>query len=215
VLIVKMEERERPRMDDLVIWSDLDEIIVPGSLKWIRENPPPHFYRFLGRFYFYTYRWLAPEVWQWAYIMRYGSKMPDRNWFHYRTPDFPPFEYVPGVSLLHCSYCFPKLGLIIHKLKSFSHDEFSQGKYTDPNYIYSYVYCGYSLFGGAYSSIPFQSFGIDFPDDPRFKFMKQKVGFDDLDQFKFSYQKLMEYAPCNLSFLKDGRLPEKMPTHID
>jgi hypothetical protein len=214
VLLSKMEENENPRMDDLVIWSDLDEIMIPSAMQWVRTHPPPHFYRFLGSFYFYSYRWRSPEPWQWAYIMRYGSKKPDRNWFRYRIPDFAPFEYVPGISLLHCSYCFNRLGLIIEKLRSFSHEEFSRDQYIDPNYIYSYVYCGYSLFGGNYTDIPFDSMGLNFPDDPRFDYLKTKVGFDDLDDFKFDYEALKKHSPCRLPFLEDGKLPDKMPHHI-
>jgi hypothetical protein len=202
-------------MDDLVIWSDLDELIIPSAMKWVRENPPPHFYRFLGNFYFYSYRWLAPEKWQWAYIMRYGSKKPDKTWFSYRTPDFPPFDYVPGISLLHCSYCFNKLGLIIDKLQSFSHDEYAHNQYIDPNYIYSYVYCGYSMFGGAYTSIPFDPMGIDFPNDTRFVYLKMKVGFDDLDNITFDLEKLRKHQPCRMDFINNtSALPEHMPHHL-
>jgi hypothetical protein len=214
VLIAKMIKIERPRMDDLVIWSDLDEIILPESMRWVRENPPPHFYRFLGQMFFYSYRWRSPAPWQWAYIMRYGSKRPERNWFNYRTPDNPPYEYVPGISLFHCSYCFPKLGLIVEKLKSFSHEEFARDKYIDHNYVYAYAYCGHSMFGGNYTLVDFDPRGIDFPNDTRFDFLKQKVGFSDLDQFRFSVEALEKYAPCSLPFIKDGQLPEHMPHHI-
>jgi hypothetical protein len=194
-------------MDDLVIWSDLDEIILPRSLEWVRANPPAHFYRFLGEMFFYSYRWRCPDPWQWAYIMRYGSKRPERNWFQYRTPDNPPFEYVPRASLLHCSYCFPKLGLIIEKLRSFSHLEFAQGQYIDHNYVYAYAFCGYSMFGGNYSLVLFDPMGIDFPNDSRFDFLKMSVGFEDLDEFRFDVNLMRKYAPCELPFLVDGELP--------
>jgi hypothetical protein len=219
-----MIEREHPKYDDLVIWSDLDEIPWPTAMEWVIKHPPGYYYRFLGFMFFYNYRWRSPEPWQWAYIMKYGAKRSHRNWFQYRNPNEPPFEYVFGFpgwevgsqSLYHCSYCFPAMRQIIEKLKSFSHGEFALGQYVDPNYIYTYVYCGHSLFQGNYTSVDFQSMGIDIPDtDERFNYLKMKLSFNDLDQYQFNITRMREYAPCEIDFLK-GRteLPNPLPNHI-
>jgi hypothetical protein len=208
VLLAKMEELERPTMNDLIIWSDLDEIPLQSGLKWILANPPAHFYRFVGYFHFYNYRWQSSNFWEWAYVMRYGSKRPDKTWFQYRIPDFPPFEYVPNISLIHCSYCFPKMGLIIQKLFSFSHVEYTWGHWIDPNWVYSHVYCGASLFGGNFTLVDFNPEGLDFPEnDERFNFLKRKMDFSDLDNFTFDFEKMKTFAPCNLSFLEKGTAP--------
>jgi hypothetical protein len=222
-LIERMIERECPTSEDLVIWSDLDETPWPLGMRWVIDQPPKHYYRFLGYFSFYNYRWRSPNPWQWAYVMRFGGKHSDRNWFKYRTPDHPPFEYVLGAkdwgpgtqSLFHCTYCFPSLGQIIEKLKSFSHSEFSTGKYIDPNYIYAHVYCGHSIFGGNHTLVDFNAMGVYVPDDDaRFDYLKMRLSFNDLDKFKFDIKALREYAPCELDFLKGKTELPPLPNHI-
>jgi hypothetical protein len=200
-LVHQMELRERPKGVDLVMWSDLDEIPLPSGMAWLRQNPPENYYRFVGHFHMYNYRWRSGETWAWAYVQKYGAKDPQKTWFDQRAPS-GAYEVLPGISLIHCSYCFPELGQIITKLKSFSHREFSSDQWVDPNYVWSYIYCGFSLFGGNYSFVPFDPLGIDFPDDPRFDFLKRRIYFRDLPNFKFDTESLKKYSPCELPKLK-------------
>jgi hypothetical protein len=200
-LIARMEANSKPTDDDLVMWSDLDEVPTPGGMSWVRDHPPKRLYRFNAHFHFYNYRWRCGEKWGWAYVMKYGAKPRGRTWFQLRSPGRRE-PHVPSISMIHCSYCFPSLGLIIQKLKSFSHREFSSDHWVDPNYVYSYVYCGYSLFGGNYSFVPFDPLGIEVPDDPRFNYLKQRIKFNDLHTFNFSLTLLQKYAPCKLPPLK-------------
>jgi hypothetical protein len=221
-LIEQMIENEQPTAKDLVIWSDLDEIPLPRGMEWVIAHPPRHFYRFLGYMFFYNYRRQSPDDWQWAYIMRYGAKKSTLSWFKERTPDHPPFHYVLGAkkwgpgtqSLFHCSYCFPSLAQIISKLKSFSHNEFAEGQYIDPNYIYAYVYCGHSLFKGQYKLVDFEPMGLEIPDDPRFNFLRLRLSFNDLDQYQFNITRMKEFAPCKLDFLVGGDQVSKLPNHL-
>jgi hypothetical protein len=206
-LLHQMVIYEHPRPEDLVMWSDLDEIPIPSGMRWVISNPPDYYYRFWGHFHFYNLRWRSPDPWKWAYIMKYGAQHRNHSWFKFRPPNKLRWRRVPGISLIHCSYCFPSLGLIISKLRSFSHVEFSDDPYTNPNYVYSYVYCGYSLFGGNYSFVDFdESLEIDVPNDPRFDFLKHRLKFDDLDQFEFDVQKMVEMSPCRLPFVDNWRV---------
>jgi hypothetical protein len=202
-LIARMESFDKPQFDDLVMWSDMDEIPIPSGMAWIRRNPPHDFYRWVAHFHFYNYRWRCGESWNWAYIQKYGKKNPRKTWFQLRVPegDYPT---IPGIGMIHCSYSFPSLNLILSKLKSFSHREFASGQYVDPNYVYTYVYCGYSLFGGNYTFVPFAPLGIDFPTDPRYNYMKQRIHFNDLDQFQFNLTLLKQYSPCELPELRSS-----------
>jgi hypothetical protein len=196
-----MVMRERPQPDDLVMWSDLDEIPLPSGMVWLKNHPPRDYYRFVGHFHMYNYRWRSNETWAWAYVQRYGSKSPKKTWFQQRAPG-GRYTTLPGISLIHCSYCFPELGQIITKLKSFSHREFSSDQWVDPNYVYSYIYCGFSLFGGAYNFVPFDPLGIDFPDDPRFDFMKKRIFFKDLPNYTLNRESLRKWSPCQLPGLQ-------------
>jgi hypothetical protein len=207
-LVHQMELHENPLYDDLVIWSDVDEIPLPRGMRWVEYFPPKVYYRFFGFFHFYNYRWRSPRVWEWAYIMRYGAKNPNKTWFAYRAPDEGIYERIPGISLVHCSYCFPSMSSIIEKLKSFSHVEFSGDPYINPNYVYGHVYCGHSLFGGAFKLVEFDpDLGLDIPDDPKFDFLKHRLKFDDLNWFMFDIEIMKKMAPCNLTFA-DGVIPD-------
>jgi beta-1,4-mannosyl-glycoprotein beta-1,4-N-acetylglucosaminyltransferase len=211
-LLHQMELNEKPTSNDLVIWSDLDEIALPSGMKYIREKPPENMYQFVAHFHFYNYRWRSGESWRWAYIQRYGAhdtKGP--SWFDLRLPadDRPK---IPGISMYHCSYCFRSLGSLISKLKSFSHREFSSGQYILPEYIFSYIYCGYSLFGGNYTFVKFDPLGVDFPDDPRYDYLRKRVALNDLDQFDFDIVKMREYAPCKIP---DWVTSKKLPNNMD
>jgi hypothetical protein len=205
-LIHEMELIELPQPEDLVMWSDLDEIPIPRGMRYVIENPPTYYYRFWGHFHFYNLRWRSREIWKWAYIMKYGARHPNHSWFQFRFPNKLRWRRVPGVSMVHCSYCFPSLGLIISKLLSFSHQEFAGEPFINPNYVYSYVYCGYSLFGGNFTFVDFDpSLGLDFPPDARYDFMIHRLKFDDLDKFKFDVDTMTSMSPCKLPFAEKWR----------
>jgi hypothetical protein len=196
-LFSAMVAEENPQPDDLVIWSDLDEIMYPSGMAWVRRNPPRNFYRFVGIFHFYTYRWRFPDVWRWAYIQRYGSKNPNVTWFKQRTPDSPA-EEVPGISLAHCSYCFHKLEMVRTKLRSFSHTEFSENQYRDLNFLYGNILCGFSFWGGKNFSLTekFDIHELDFPLEPKFQYLKRRVQFDDLHECNLSRTEVLKVATC-------------------
>jgi hypothetical protein len=206
------------------MWSDPDEIPLQKAMPWIIHNPPRHFYRFLGSMFFYSYRHQCRADWRWPYIMKYGAKKRKPNWFKDRTPDHPPFDYVFGAkewrpetqSLYHCSYCFPSIGQIIAKPRSFSHEEFSSGKYIDPNYIYVYVYCSHSLFKGEYKLVDFDPVDLRVPhNDPRFDYLKMRLSFNDSHQHVFNFTLMKQYAPCELDFLANRtELPKELPNHL-
>jgi hypothetical protein len=205
-LVYQMERIELPQSDDLVMWSDLDEIPIPRGMRYVIENPPEYYYRFWGHFHFYNFRWRSREIWKWAYIMRYGARRRRHSWFGFRAPNKLRWRHIPGISMVHCSYCFPSLGLIISKLISFSHQEFAHEPFTDPNYVYAYVYCGYSLFGGNFSFVDFDpSLGLDLPSDSRYDYLKHRIKFNDLDTFKFDLDKMLSVTPCKLPFADEWR----------
>jgi hypothetical protein len=218
-LIELVEAREHPAPNDLIIWSDVDEIPLPSGLAWLLDHPPRHYYRFSGHFFFYNLRWRSADRWEWAFVIRYGGKIPEKRWSGYRPPDKPPFEWVGGeskpVSLFHCSYCFPSLGLIIQKLKSSIHPQFAQGKWVNPNYIYARMFCGYDLIASRLLPIDYELLGLGVPDgDPRFDFLKRKLSLNDLETTKFDVKALKENAPCPLPFLVNKTEVSALPDHI-
>ena len=211
--------KERIRPDDLIIWSDLDEIPLPDGMEWICNNPPSHFYRFTGYYYMYNFR-IRKNGWNWAYIIRYGSK-GSKTFFEYRAPEKEIYDYVfhdkTKQSLYHCSFCFPTIKQYIHKLKSFSHVKYSFGHYIDPNFIYTSVYCGTSLFEGQYNFTDFEPRGLQIPNSSKFAFLRQRLSFSDLGQYRIFLRadKMNQYSSCHLDFIKDGKLPEFLPNNIN
>jgi hypothetical protein len=74
--------------------------------------------------------------------------------------------------------------------------------------VYSHVYCGHSLFGGNYSLVDFDpTLGLDFPDSPKFDYLKYRLKFDDLDDFQFNMKLMERLSPCKLPFLESGEVP--------
>jgi hypothetical protein len=70
------------------------------------------------------------------------------------------------------------------------------------------VYCGCSLFGHNFSLVDFDVGGeLDFPDSPKFDFLKMRLKFDDVDRFQFDMGEMKEMAPCKLPFITSGNVP--------
>jgi hypothetical protein len=90
---------------------------------------------------------------------------------------------------------------IFTKLRSFSHSEYSEGQYADPNYIYARIACGYGVLPERWQMpeklqlTKFDSRIIFVPDDPRFDFLKARIGFRDLDEFPLSKVEIMGHVP--------------------
>jgi hypothetical protein len=194
-----------PGPDDLILLCDVDEIVTRSAVSLIRYRPPSHYYNLYGYLFHYSYRWRVGE-WERPMVIRYGSmRLPLDDY------KFLPFrKELPGVLHYHCSYCFPTMKGIIKKLQSYSHTEYSGGDFTNPNYIYGRIACGYGIIPPRYQMpetlrpVDFDGERIFLPDDPRLAFYKMRIGFVDLDEFGLNLSEVKRLMPrgCRLSFGK-------------
>jgi hypothetical protein len=191
-----------PAPDDLILLCDVDEIVTRRAIHLIRHSPPTHYYNLRGLLYHYSFRWVVSE-WERPLVIRYGSLRAPLDDYK-----FMPFLFdLPGILHHHCSYCFPRMAEILKKLKSFSHTEFSQGRFRDPNYVYARIACGYGVLPTQWKMperltlVDFNVNDVYLPNDVRFDFLRQRIGFRDLGELGLNRSGVESYRPvdCNLS----------------
>jgi hypothetical protein len=194
----------RPAAADLIMLCDVDELVTRRAVLIIRTRPPVHYYNIQGMLFHYSFRWHVSE-WERPLVIRYGSlsaPLDDYKFMPFLTP-------LNGIFHYHCSFCFPRLADVIRKLESFSHTEFSVGKFADPNYVYARIACGYGVLPSQWKMperltlVPFDS-DIFLPKDRRFNFMRERIGFVDLNKYTFNITAIREFMPrsCPLKHLK-------------
>lgn len=122
--------------DDIILISDVDEIISPYLLKCIRDDPTlidrSKLYALMMIFFLYKLECIRAEPWTHAKLMTFEyftscNKTPSdlRLTFH--------CDYLPHAGY-HLSY-FMSPERIRQKLLDFSHTEYSTDQYTDVNTI--------------------------------------------------------------------------------
>jgi len=132
--------------DDLVIISDLDEIIDPQRLPEFRNGQLLTYKGFTLSQDMYYYNLHCKNTWFWskAKIVTYEyllQKTPEEI----RQSDLPLLEKGGW----HLSY-FGDVAFIRNKLKEFSHQEYNSPEYTDDNIITQRLENGVDLFGRDY-----------------------------------------------------------------
>jgi hypothetical protein len=198
-----------PQPDDLILLCDVDEIVTAAAIELVRHQPPAHYYNLFGVLYHYSYRWVVGD-WERPLIIRFGSVQAPLDDYKFMPFLFP----LPGVLHHHCSFCFPRMSEVLKKLKSFSHTEFSEGRFRDPNYVYARIACGFGVLPPQYKMpeqlklVEFNAGEVFLPKDPRFDFLRQRIGFIDLADFALNRSLMESYRPktCNVSFASSGSI---------
>jgi hypothetical protein len=184
---------QRPDPHDLVSVSDIDEILNPSIVSYFRAHPPYCPMRIRSRFFYYSLRWEVQDMCKVNVVMLYGQIQ--RPLHSYRRGPWPSPK---GFHAIHCSYCFGSISQIIHKLETFSHTEFSKGKWVDPNYILGNVLCGRSLFNPTkhvYLLRNRTSYELSLPPDA--DWLWWRLPFNDLDKVNINIDKVRKWATCN------------------
>ena len=169
-----------PNPEDIIIISDCDEIPLQNAMDHLLQVHPD-FIKFVGYTSFYSFHWIHDSRWIGPFAIKAGAIHHSLQ--YYKDLDGP---YLPGISLTHCSYCFPTLKQAIRKLQSFAHTEYSQYPYTDPSYLYSFAKCGKNLFTLAMMEENKMNISGWVPNDPQFSFLTQPQPFQDLELVNFS-----------------------------
>lgn len=131
---------------DLVLVSDLDEIVEPTlleGLKWCDGFGEE--ICFNARFDYYSYEFVIDMPWNFpdGVFVRDVATFPTKNAEELRKR---PGKDCFHKSAWHCSYCFRHLDEFVNKLKSFSHVEYSGAKYTNKSEILHQVSHGLDMF---------------------------------------------------------------------
>jgi beta-1,4-mannosyl-glycoprotein beta-1,4-N-acetylglucosaminyltransferase len=115
--------------DDILIFSDLDEIPDSESLKIIKNKGITRVYNMNQDMYYYNFNCRSNKPWNFILIMNYGSFENEVQFYrkHY-------YEILPYKGGWHLSY-FGNPKCIIEKIKSFSHQEWNTEKYTNEETI--------------------------------------------------------------------------------
>jgi beta-1,4-mannosyl-glycoprotein beta-1,4-N-acetylglucosaminyltransferase len=120
------------KKEDIIVSSDLDEIIDNNTLKIIRENGLSGIYKLNQEMYYYNLNCKANKIWDRAMIFNYGS-LGYKSLANLRNTSWglPALEYKGG---WHFSY-FGNVDFIIKKIEQNSHQEYNTDHYKDKNRI--------------------------------------------------------------------------------
>ena len=133
-----------PQFGDVLLVSDLDEIPKPSAVRTLRNCEFPARTTLWSNFYYYSFQWhhkggdlpkpqatffqgleatILPEDLRSGEM---GLQMPNASW--------------------HCSSCFSTVGEMVKKIESFSHTEYDNPDYKDPEKVVQRVRLGKDLF---------------------------------------------------------------------
>jgi hypothetical protein len=196
-----------PRRQDLVMLSDLDEICLPPAIPLIRAKPPGIYYNLRGTTYYYSFRWKL-GLWFRPVIIRYGRFVAPLDSYRYR----PIICVLPGILHHHCSCCFPTIGQVLLKFRSFSHTEYATVGRMDPHYLLARLLCGMGLLPKVpnwperFILVPWNGSDLTLPADGRFDFLRFRIGFQDLDTVQWNISKLRDFMPADCNALASSGL---------
>ena len=177
-----IEKHFNPTRDDVIIVSDVDEILTRPGLRYSIEHPPAYldpprdYYVLHGDYYFPVYfhritEWDAAMIFSYApgiSIAKVRVNVQNGKVWKLQTPNHDVF-------VTHCSYCFPRIEDYKNKLESYSHSEYNRPPYTTNDWIFKSQYCHFTVSGkeeGGDIPIPPKEELMDlFPDDDRIKFL--------------------------------------------
>jgi hypothetical protein len=190
-----------PAPRDLILLCDVDEIVTRDAALLVRRRPPVHYYNLRGLLFHGSFRWRVGS-WERPLVIRYGAIAAPLDDYKFTRFVFP----FPGVLHYHCSFCAPRIGDVLRKLASFSHTEYSRGRFRDPNYVWARLACGYGVLPPRWKMperltlVDFDGARIFVPDDPRLAFLKKRVGFEDIGEYAMNISKVKGYMPkeCDL-----------------
>jgi hypothetical protein len=198
--LIEGVKRLKPEADDLVLLCDVDELVTRNAILLVRRRPPVHYYNLQGLLFHYSFRWQVGE-WERPVVIRYGSIQ-----FPLDDYKFVPFLFpLPGILHYHCSFCFPRIADVLRKLRSFSHTEYSAGRFRDPNYVYGRIACGYGVLPPRWKMpdrltlVDFNAKDIYLPNDARFDFLMYRIGFQDIPNFALNATAIRHHMPGNCS----------------
>jgi beta-1,4-mannosyl-glycoprotein beta-1,4-N-acetylglucosaminyltransferase len=163
-VIPGLEGEQAPRIGDVILVADVDEIVRPAALQILRNCEFPPRLTLRTQFYYYGFQFLHKGL-EWAH--------PQATTFQGAADTILPQDLRngDGASTLtlwrqkaelwnagwHCSSCFSTIEDLLTKMKSFSHMLLNKPQYRDRNRIADRIRRGVDLWdrkGEEYEKIP-------------------------------------------------------------
>jgi len=164
---------QAPRLGDVILVSDLDEIPRPSTLTLLRNCDYPERVTLRSRFFYYSFQWehSGGDWWhpQATFYQGKGTIRPE----DLRMGDSEADIFN---SSWHCSSCFETVAQMANKITSFSHTEYDQPEFKDPAQIVRRVRNGLDLFDREDEKYDKVDSTVDLPmylkaNEERFSFM--------------------------------------------
>ena len=187
-VIPGLRGEQAPRIGDVIIVSDVDEIVRPAALQILRDCDFPRRLTLRSQFYYYGFQFLHKGL-EWEH--------PQATTFQGVADTILPanLRNGEGGSKLrawwekadlwnagwHCSSCFSTIGELLTKMSSFSHVSLNKEEYRDRNRIVDRVRNGLDLWdreGQIYEKIPDNEDipGILKSEKEKFKYLLDREG---------------------------------------
>ena len=170
-----IEGKYNPTENDLLIVTDIDEILTREGIEYIKKNPPNDYKHIKGAIYF-PYYYHRIEDWDSGYVIRYNKNMKTLSYYRVTQSNDSntiKYEYNPNKALItHCTYCFKSVEEYKNKLSSFTHTDYNVYPYNTNNYIFKNLYCREKINrpGQGYDE-PYEGWRHLIPDDERLKYL--------------------------------------------
>ena len=170
-----IEEKYNPTEKDLLIVTDIDEILTREGIEYIKKNPPNDYKHIKGAIYF-PYYYHRIEDWDSGYVIRYNKNMNTLSYYRVieaNNSNTIKYEHNPNKALItHCTYCFKSVEEYKNKLSSFTHIDYNVEPYNTNNYIFKNLYCREKINrpGQGYDE-PYEGWRHLLPDDERLKYL--------------------------------------------
>lgn len=145
-VIPTLKGEHEASIDDVLLVSDVDEILKPAVLKAMRNCQIPTKVTIHSEMYYYGFQWLQRVDWEHPQATTYQGPdtiLPED--LRFASADH---HFMRGA--WHCSYCFSTVKEMAAKLASFSHTEMNTPEFRDPDNIVKRVRHGNDLFGRDY-----------------------------------------------------------------
>lgn len=144
---------QAPNMGDVIIVSDVDEIPRPETIGKLRNCDIPERTGMESKFFLYSFNWHRTDS-QWFH--------PQATYWQGEKTILPESlrmtqtEYEFMDAAWHCTTCFSSVKELVTKVRSFSHQEWNQPEFTDPEAIVNRVRNGIDVFdrGFTYEKVP-------------------------------------------------------------
>ena len=167
-----------------MISGDIDEIPKPDVISVMRTSSGyPDILALECPLSYYAFGYTA-DAWAALRIVRWRAGLDALE-----VRDSSPPCVLPN-SCWHCSYCFPNISQVQHKLRTFSHTEYSHSPYTDPEHIVQHTRHGLDLFDRdqLYTAVAVVDAPAFVKASPEFQYMVNRTasltaGYKDYNDF--------------------------------